>query len=140
MNLHSRGLCMGIKIISMGLLFSGPCSQRFQTVGDFWTDNYNLWRPTQTRSNSQWTEMTLELSDHILCFRTPTITILSPCSSSDCSESVCILKQRQPFVFIISHMSKFVVSSNGCSKHSHLPLGNPVIRNVFLFYLSSLTG
>lgn len=54
---------LGIKMFSMGPLFSWPCSQRFWTVGDFWKKIMKIFGGLrQTRSPSQWTEMTLELT------------------------------------------------------------------------------
>lgn len=86
-DLHRGCFCMGIKIILMVLLFSWPCSQRFWTVGDFWTDNENLWRPTQTRSLSLWTGMILELLEllRLHAFRAFTIAGLT------CGKHLCPL-------------------------------------------------
>lgn len=42
---------LGIRIFSMDLLFSWPCSQRFWTVGDFWKNNENLWRPAADKKS-----------------------------------------------------------------------------------------
>lgn len=51
---------LGIELSSMGLLFSWPSTRRVWTVGDFWTDSENLWRPLHRQKHlSQWTEMTL---------------------------------------------------------------------------------
>lgn len=65
----SQTTLVGIKILSMDLLFSWPSSQRFWTVDDFSTGNDNLWKPAQTRGFSQWTGMTFSY------FKTDTIVI-----------------------------------------------------------------